>query len=247
VIVDCHVHVVSSDETRYPLRPAGVGSDWFRTSPVDVDGLTSTMRGAGVDGAVLVQAFGAYSTDNAYVLDAAVVSGLPAVVIVDDADHLRRLAARHPEVRGVRLFALGRGMRLDDDAGWRAARDLGLPVVVVTFADGLPTLATMLRRFDDVAVALDHCAFVDDAAALTPLKPFENLHLKVTAHVEVGLEQLCDMFGPHRLLWGSDFPQLHDRPYGELVARARERCAALDVDARAAFLGGNARRLWPAL
>ena len=37
VIVDTHVHVVARDEARFPLRPSGVGSQWFREHPVTVE------------------------------------------------------------------------------------------------------------------------------------------------------------------------------------------------------------------
>ena len=54
-------------------------------------------------------------------------------------------------------------------------------------------------------------------------------------------------FGADRLVWGSDYPQTHDRPYAALVALGRDACAGLPADDRARFLGGNAVRLWPAL
>ena len=37
MIVDTHVHVVAGDESRHPLRPSGVGSQWFRDHPVTVE------------------------------------------------------------------------------------------------------------------------------------------------------------------------------------------------------------------
>ena len=37
MLVDTHVHVIAPDEARYPLRPSGVGSQWFREHPVSVE------------------------------------------------------------------------------------------------------------------------------------------------------------------------------------------------------------------
>ena len=68
MIVDTHTHVIARDEARYPLRPSGVGSQWFRDAPCTADELAALTADAGVGAAVLVQAFGAYSYDNSYVL-----------------------------------------------------------------------------------------------------------------------------------------------------------------------------------
>jgi L-fuconolactonase len=113
MIVDTHVHVVASDQERYPLRPSGVGSQWFREHPVTAEEFAATAAAAGVDRAVLVQAFGAYGTDNSYVVDAAGAAPerFVSVGIVDPEDRdapaaLRALAAR-PGFSGVRLFAIG--------------------------------------------------------------------------------------------------------------------------------------------
>ena len=69
MIVDTHVHVVAPDGLRYPLRPSGVGSQWFREHPVSAEEYAATAVAAGVDRAVLVQAHGAYGSDNSYVLE----------------------------------------------------------------------------------------------------------------------------------------------------------------------------------
>src|SRR5436190_5167695 len=112
MVVDTHVHVVG-DESRYPLNPPGVGSNWFREAPVDVEEFSRLMDEAGVDRAVLVQAMGAYGFDNDYVLDAAATdpSRFKSVVIVagdpDAAAAKLRTLATERGADGVRLFALG--------------------------------------------------------------------------------------------------------------------------------------------
>jgi predicted TIM-barrel fold metal-dependent hydrolase len=278
VIVDTHVHVIAADDARYPLRPSGVGSQWFREHPVTIEEFAVTATAAGVDRAVLVQAFGAYGTDNTYVVDA--VAAAPdrfvSVGIIDpeapDAPATLRALAARPGFTGIRLFTIGASAPtwLDDpatDALWAVARDLDLRVVVALLAPELPRLERRLTQFPDQPVVLDHCGFPDlrggppypAAAGLFALTQFAQLHLKVTSHVleaaeaagDAGgrefVEHLARTFGASRLVWGSDYPQTHDRSYPELVELGRSACGRLSAGDRDLIMGGNALRLWPPL
>ena len=203
---------------------------------------------------MLVQAHGAYGSDNSYVLDAlqAAPERVVGVVIVDPADpdpaaRLRELAAV-PGCHGVRLFGIGTEPPtwFDGDAGvalWDTAVDLDLRIVATLLAPDLPRLSTMLARHPDVPVVLDHCGFPDlrggpsfpGLAPVLALAGHRGLHLKVTSHVleaagehaAAFVERLADAFGAERLVWGSDYPQTHDRTYAELVALGRDACAGL--------------------
>ena len=273
-IVDTHTHVIARDETRYPFRPSGVGSDWYREAPCTVEELAALTADAGVDAAVLVQAFGPYTHDNSYVVDAAAMyPGRFVSVAIVDAEHadasarLRALAAE-TGFTGVRLFCIGPIDRpqptwLDDPstfAVWETCAELGLRVVVACLPEPLPRLRRMLARFPEQAVVLDHCGFVDVASEpgdFYALAEFPNLHCKVTSHVLEAADgvghivevvgRLVAEFGAARLVWGSDFPQTHDRPYRDLVALARRACAELSDADREQLLGGTALTLWPQL
>jgi predicted TIM-barrel fold metal-dependent hydrolase len=286
VIVDAHTHVIAPDEARYPLDPygldQGVGAErtqaaWFRDVPASAERLLDLMDAAGVAAALLVQAMGAYSYDNAYAVDAARAhpKRLASVVIVDptrdDAPATLRHWVRDGGARGVRLFTVTNpeATWLDQPAGlrlWEEAQRLGIPVVVTILARQIAKLANALRRFPDASVALDHCGFPDlrggppyeRASALLELAVFPNLRLKVTTHVlrlaekdpagPAGcVDHLTRCFGASRLLWGSDYSQTHDRSYAEMVALARCAAANLDDAGRARFLGGTALELWPEL
>jgi predicted TIM-barrel fold metal-dependent hydrolase len=274
VIVDTHVHVVAADRERYPLRPTGISLDWFREAPVAVEDFLTLMTAAGVDRAVLVQPMSAYGFDNRYVIDATRTHSdrLASVVIVDTADDpARRLRAMANEgVSGVRLFAIGNPTlrRLDDAEAlrlWEASAELDLPVVVTILSDQLPELRAMLERFPDASVALDHCGFPDlsggppyaNARGLFELATLPNVSLKLSGHLlehadAAGdprdlVDQLAAAFGAHRLLWGSDYPQTHDRSYAALVELGRGACSRLPLADQRAFLGENALRLWPRL
>jgi len=53
------------------------------------------------------------------------------------------------------------------------------------------------------------------------------------------LRKLVDLFGPERVLWGSDVGQ-SPAPYGEKIARLHHAASELGDQEREAFLGGNA-------
>jgi L-fuconolactonase len=260
-IIDAHVHVVARDRAQYPLSPPGMGSRWYEEHPADAAEFVMMSAPEGVDRAVLVQAYGAYGTDNRYVLDAAdaATDRFAAVAILASADpevdaRLAECAAR-PSFRGVRVFAIGDPAPNPlDHPGTRAifaaARERGFPLVVATLPPGLDPLRRLLRDFPDVPVALDHCGFAP-APVLRPFAAHENLFLKVTAHVleeavepRLVVEDLAVSFGAARLAWGSDFPQVDDHTYGELVALGTAACEGLTETDRARVLGGTAEALW---
>ena len=142
MIIDTHSHIIAPDRAKYPLQPYGLdqgtGDDrrpasWFEDVPASAEQLLHEMDVAGVDGALLVQAMGAYTYDNAYVADSAVAypDRFSSVVIVDmeapdPADTLRSWAERG--ARGVRLFTITRpiGSWLDEPRSfpvWEAAAE----------------------------------------------------------------------------------------------------------------------------
>ena len=279
MIVDTHTHVIARDEARYPLRPSGVGSQWFRDAPCTAEELAELTTASGVDAAVLVQAFGAYSYDNSYVVDSAAArpERYVSVAIVDAEDPASPATvsalAHEKAFTGVRLFSIGalehpQPRWLDHPVTfelWEVCASLGLRVVVACLPEHLARLQRVLEQYPRQPVVLDHCGFVEldggppypQAAALFQLVEHTNLHLKITSHVleaadahgdacEI-VDRLVDEFGAERLVWGSDFPQTHDRSYAELVALAQRACRNLSERDRALVLGDTALQLWPEL
>ena len=211
MIVDSHTHVVSRDEARYPLSPAGLdqgtGTErrpaaWYREVPVTAEELLERMDAAGVARAVLVQAVGAYSYDNEYAVDSAAahhdrLASVCSVDVAGDPDAAATLCRWVAGgARGVRLFTVTQpeGQWLDEaiaEPVWRCAADLNMPVVVTILARQLDKLRNALRRHPDVPVALDHCGFPDlrggppfaRVDGLLALADLSNLRLKVTSHV----------------------------------------------------------------
>jgi len=265
-VVDTHVHVIAEDEAAYPLDPSGATGTWYRDEPCSVERLVRLLDAHDVASAVLVQAISAYRFDNRYALDAAAAHpGRTTAVACPD------LAGPDPGAEATRLVEAGaRGLRwvaihdggLEEPAAvWAAAAQARLPVVVTILATHLPALADALPRLPTVPLALDHCGFADFAHGvpddLAALADAPNLALKVStialdhaaAHGDVRelLGELVDRFGAHRLMWGSDYSQTHDRPYGEVVEYARHAASKLGDEDRDAFLAGTARAYWPEL
>ena len=59
------------------------------------------------------------------------------------------------------------------------------------------------------------------------------------------VEVVLDAFGPHRVMFGSDWPVcLLATSYADWVAAAEELTAQLSADDRAAVFGGTARRVY---
>ena len=273
-IVDTHTHVVSPDLATYPRLGFGPAASlrWLTEKPLDVHQLLADLDAGGVHGAVLVQPHGAYAYDNRYLAEARAVAPhrFVAASIIDIAAddrvaQLRRWA--EAGIGGTRLFNIPPG-----DPPWLGtaataevvdeARALGVRLAVCVLPADLHRVEALLLQAGDVPVALDHCGFADvtdlssaTGQALVRLARFPQIRCKVTTTLlhRVGsdprdvLEGLCEVFGAHRLMWGSDYPQHHERPYPELVDEGRHACSRLSPDEQAMFLGGTALELWPEL
>lgn len=271
-MIDCHTHVVSPDETRYPLNPRDLSGEWYREGPASAEDLAREMEASGVAQAILVQGVGAYTWKNDYAADAAVaapsrfVSACAIDAEADDAPDTLAYWLDERGMQGVRLFALDR-----EGPSWLAtaktiplfeiARDRGAHVIVTILPHQLHELEFVLEREPGTPISLDHCAFaLGDAQtrdALFALARFDALHLKVSTHnldeadegrgVAELTRTLVDRFGADRLMWGSDYCQTHDRPYAELVELGRRAFESLPAAQAEACLSGTARGLWPGL
>ncbi len=226
------------------------------------------MNASGVDRAVLVQAVGAYSFDNAYAADAGrarpdrFVSAACIDPLAEKPFDAVEYWVRERGMQGLRVFAVSRTDEtwLADPRTfpvWERALALGAHLIVTIMNHQLPHLHRFLDAFRDAPISLDHCAFPDPAApaSLFALARYPNLRLKVTTHVLDAatlhdgdalpfLRKLVETFGAERLMWGSDYSQTHDRSYAELVALANRAFDGLPENERVACLGGTAARIW---
>ncbi len=273
MIIDCHTHVVSPDHERYPLNPRELSGQWYLTGPASAEDLAKEMADSGVDRAILVQGVGAYTYDNRYAADAArarpdlFVSACAIDVLADDALTVFESWIRESGMQGVRLFALSREgpSFLTQESTfplWHRARELSAHIIVTILPHQLGELESVLKRFPETPISLDHCGFATKEShfreQLFALAAYPNLNLKISTHniddaiksegsAQPMAHELVRHFGAERLMWGSDFCQTHDRPYARLVDLALDAFGGLSESDREACLSGTALRLWPGL
>src|SRR5208283_1839140 len=148
MIIESHCHVMSDDQRKYPRDLGPTPAAWVRD--LSAEEFLQQMDGAGVDRAILVQAFGAYRFDNSYVADA---------LAPDAADKLSYWV-RDRGVKGLRVVTWTEPETMLDDPRinplWRRAADLRIPVCVLTNFHQVPRLARVLERFPELRLALDH-------------------------------------------------------------------------------------------
>ena len=241
-------------------NPAGA---WWSAIDATPAAVRRRVVEAGVDGGVLVQAVGAHGYDNSVAIEAArsLRGDWRAMVVLhplarDPIAQLDDAATRG--AGGLRLFSVPTPERswIDADRGIRLVErcgQLGIGPSGCCLPAELGAVENLARAVPDVELALDHAGFLDVAGTeIERLARRENLVVKLSTgvfdHSSLGpgatLRRLVDLFGPTRLAWGSDHPQVHDRTYRELVALGREAVQELPDATRAAILEGTTRRLW---
>jgi len=155
MIVDTHVHVISSDQKKYPLQspPSDVykphAGAFFLEAPVTVEQLIQSMAEAGVDRTILVQPISGYYYDNSYAADSGRLHSrqFVSVCIIDmlDKGAAERLKywIKERGMSGMRVSAGGQleVSWLDDPRTfpvWEMAASLRIPVCVQTSFKQLP-------------------------------------------------------------------------------------------------------------
>jgi L-fuconolactonase len=157
-------------------------------------------------------------------------------------------------------------LREDVVRGIRAVGAAGLAYDLLVRPRELPAALQVTRRLPDVRFVIDHLAKPPIATgALEPwrglLAPFADLdHVacKVSglvteaawaswtpADLQPFMDHAIEVFGPQRLLFGSDWPVcLLAATYAEVVEAALATMSALDVTEQTAVMGGNATRIY---
>lgn len=278
-LFDIHPHVISPDEWRYPRSPlGGILSDWARDRPITPDLMVAAMDEAGVARSALVQASTCYGFDNSLVVDAIHAypdrfTGVFSVdVLADDAPtQIRKWFDLG--LSGLRLFTTGSTMPeqagwLDDPRtfpAWACAQEISIPVCVQMRIEAVPQLRTLLERFPDTIVMLDHFASASAtggppfaaAQPLFDLASIPNVYLKMTIRnvrmiAEGGgpfapwLRKVVDVFGAQRIAWGSNFPT-SDPSLKRIVDESLEASAFLAAEEREWIFRRTAERLYPRL
>ncbi|MEO8244896.1 MAG: amidohydrolase family protein [bacterium] len=268
-IVDSHVHVWS-DGAVYPGPDHADKSAPQHDATVQT--YLAAMRKAGITSAVLVQYIG-YRWDNDYVARAiadqpGTFAGVCRVdpLNPDAPDHLS-FWTQESGFQGVRI-----SQQPDQSDDWlttpliqrlftRTAQ-LKVPMLVLTRPARLADLIRLLDRNPDVDVVIDHLADCDAAnpdhmALLAALAQNPRVYLKA-GHLWVRsvtgypwrdqhalLKIACDLFGPSRLMWGSDWSFcLGHASYAQTISYLEQGADFLSSSDLDWIMGGTAKRLW---
>ncbi|MGD9856446.1 MAG: amidohydrolase, partial [Planctomycetaceae bacterium] len=154
LIIDCHAHIYSEDEQRYPTiaepyrPPAGKGT---------VPHLQHEMQAAGVRHVTAIQTSTFYRWDNRFTADSSHDNSefMVGVVTLDPDDpgspELLEKYVREFNVRGMRSIPAASG-RLDDpgvDRLWSTAERLGIVINVLVNRDKRPEIESLAKRHPD--------------------------------------------------------------------------------------------------
>jgi len=147
-----------------------------------------------------------------------------------------------------------------------AIQEMGLTFDALVQADQLGVIAALADRYPSLSIVLDHAGkppFAEPSALALWRKEMQILSLRANVScklsglfTELGgvgadgmvnpcIDMLVDLFGPDRLLWGSDWPVATTAiEYADWLIRCRARIEIRLPEHHAAIFGGNARRLY---
>jgi L-fuconolactonase len=201
------------------------------------------------------------------------VLGVVGWIALDAPDAVAQVKARagDPLFLGVRPMLQDIAqpdwiLRPELEPALRAIAEAGLVFDTLVLSHQIGVAEELARRHPDLTMVLDHgakpklgngaamTAWRDDMASLarrpnvacklsgllTELPPGADV-----AHVKSAADTLLDLFGPERLIWGSDWPVLTlAGDYQGWFTLAHDRIAAHGSAAVAAVMGANAARIY---
>jgi len=266
-MIDAHVHYWRVDRGDYgwltPDQP--IFRDFL---PPDAAPLFDA---AGIDGIVLVQAAATEAETRFMLslgeADPRVrgVVGWIDMMAPDAPDRLADLA-RNPLLRGIRPMWQDIAedawlLRPEQDAAYRAVVELDLTFDALARVRHLAHLPRLIERHPELPVVIDHAAKPDIAAGrhaewragMAALASFPHVRCKLSGLVTEATpgapldairpyaETLLELFGPQRLIFGSDWPVLTTRQdYSTWWDWSHRLMAQLSPGERDAVFGQNA-------
>lgn len=188
----------------------------------------------------------------------------------DDREALERLSD-HPKFAGVRPMIqdipdVDWMLRADLAWAFDALVDLDLTFDALGFPQHLPNFRTLIRRHPDLRVVVDHCmkpqirdregfrrwnaglrAIAEETQAVCKLSGLvtEATEAWDLAALKPYVDHVLEVFGPARVMWGSDWPVCRLRcEYDEWLDAAETLTAHLDPKDKARVFGGTAAEFY---
>lgn len=274
LIIDCHAHIYSPDEKRYPIRdkplrpPAGTGS---------AEHLRKESLAAGVSAVRAIQTVTYYGYDNSYLCDAAKEnrSWMAGVCTLQPDDpespKLLRRFAREYGVKSLRSIPSAAHPQSGfDDAGvralWKVVADEGMSVdIFLMRSEMVESASKLMRDFPKLTIGFCHCMDLkpgpkleEETRIVCRLSRFRNLYPKVD-FIGTGTKEsypcrdlhhacmeIIGAYGAERCVWASSYPNALWTPKITYAEHVRLFSEALPLKDRdrRLILGENARRLW---
>lgn len=187
-----------------------------------------------------------------------------------DAKVLERLKG-HPKFKGVRPMIQDIAdddwmLRADVQWGYAALADLDLTFDALGFPRHLANFLTILKRYPKLRVVIDHCmkpqigdpeAFTFWAEGMARLAGETGACVKFSALITEAnpdwsiqtlqpyVEHILKIFGPQRIMWGSDWPVCRLRAeYSDWLGAARQLTAHLSLPDQKRIYGGTAEEFY---
>ena len=269
--IDAHQHYWNPERGDYHWMPA---DDPILTRVYGPADLAPAIDAAGIGHTILVQA-AATVEETEYLLGIAdttqTVAGVVGWIDFEQPAHRAHLErfARHPKFKGVRPMIqdipdVDWMLRDDVQWGYQAATDLGLTFDALGFPQHLDNFLTLLTRYPDMPVVVDHCmkpvirehsqrSLQQWAQGMTRIAEQTSARCKLSGIITEAQEgwtvedlrpyarHVLDVFGPDRVMWGSDWPVCRVRgEYAAWYAAATALTSHLTDPEKARVFGGTA-------
>jgi L-fuconolactonase len=271
--VDAHHHVWSIARGDYGWLTPELALIYRDFTLADLEPLRDA---AGITTTVLVQAAPTVA-ETKFLLEVAedsgdVVKGVVGWVDLAAADAIPTLSrlARNPLLKSIRPMLQNLPdpawiLRADVGRSLAALPRLGLRFDALVKPPQLPALLSMLEKFPDLAVVIDHAAKPDIgggmwepwARSMRMAAANPRVRCKLSGLVaEAGsnwtidtlrpyFDHLLECFGAQRLMWGSDWPVVNlSGSYQRWYAATVALTSGLTPEERAAIMGGTARKFY---
>ncbi len=268
-IIDPHVHVWVRDP-KYPWAKETANPPAEDATP---EMLLELMRAHGVERTVIIQVIH-YRWDNSYLADVLrrypqYFKGVARVNPEDPEapDQLARLMAL-PGFHGVRISPAG-DARGDWIRGplmgplWKRCDELRVPMTVLAPVTRMPDVAALAEKFPDLTVVIDHMADCpldqpQELRKLLALARYPKVFVKIShtwslsrqpypyRDAQEQVKRLYDVFGPQRLMWGTDWPLVERHcGYAKALALVRDEMKFLTEEDKSWILSKTVERVWP--